>query len=275
MQQLKELWMPYWGKVLGVTAGLATGRIWLAVIGLILGHQFDRGFAAWSSRRRSEKPEGAPQKLPPDFVRTLFRTMGFLAKADGRVSEDEIRAARAIMHRLCPGPAEVRESIDGFEQGKQAGFPLHESLRRLRRDTARHPELRLLFVRLLLEVALSKRSLHRRERAAIWTICTELDIGRVELAQLEAILRAQKGFRRSAAGTADAERISSAYAVLGVEKSCSNQEIKQAYRRLMNKNHPDKLAAKSGDAALASAASIRTREIRGAYQLLKSRRSIR
>ena len=37
----------------------------------------------------------------------------------------------------------------------------------------------------------------------IWTICTELDIGRVELAQLEAMIRAQKGFKRSPEGSAD------------------------------------------------------------------------
>ena len=41
----------------------------------------------------------------------------------------------------------------------------------------------------------------------IWTICTELDIGRVELAQLEAMIRAQKGFKRSPAGDADAARV--------------------------------------------------------------------
>jgi DnaJ like chaperone protein len=127
----------------------------------------------------------------------------------------------------------------------------------------------------LLEVALSKKSLHRRERAALWTICSELDVSRVELAQLEAMLRAQMGFRRSAAGGADTERVTSAYAVLGVNRSSTNEEIKKAYRRLMNKNHPDKLAGAASDNALATAAAKRTREIRGAYEMLKARRSIR
>ncbi|MEX2122581.1 MAG: co-chaperone DjlA [Woeseia sp.] len=274
MQQPKERRIPYWGKIAGVAAGLATGRLWLALIGLILGHQFDRGYAHRFARPRAETKERT-EHLPADFVRSLFRTMGFLAKADGRVSEAEIRAARVLMHRLGLGPSEIKKSIDWFEEGKQPSFPLHDTLRRLRRDTTRHTELRTAFVRLLLEVALSKKSLHRRERAAIWTICSELDIGRVELAQLEAMLRAQSGFRRSAAGGADADRVTSAYEVLGVHRSSTNDEIKRAYRRLMNKNHPDKLAAAAGDAALASEASKRTREIRGAYEMLKARRSIR
>ena len=37
--------MTYWGKVVGAVAGLATGRVWMGLVGLILGHQFDRGFA--------------------------------------------------------------------------------------------------------------------------------------------------------------------------------------------------------------------------------------
>jgi DnaJ like chaperone protein len=201
--------------------------------------------------------------------------MGSLAKSDGHVSEEEIRAARVLMHRLGLGPSEIREAIDWFEEGKGPTFALHETLRQLRRDTSRHTDLRLMFVQLLLEVALSKKSLHRRERAALWMICSELDISRVELAQLEAMLRAQKGFRRSAAGGADAERITSAYAVLGVNRSSTNEEIKKAYRRLMNRNHPDKLVGTGSDSTLASAAAKRTREIRGAYEMLKARRSIR
>lgn len=266
--------MLYWGKIAGIVAGFSSGKLWLALVGLVLGHQFDRGFEKASSQKRAETIDRT-EHLPADFVRSLFRTMGFLAKADGRVSEDEIRAARVLMHRLGLGPSGIAESIDWFEEGKQPTFPLHDTLRRLRRDTPRNTELRTVFVRLLLEVALSKKTLHQRERAAIWTICSELDIGRVELAQLEAMLRAQKGFRGSAAGNADADRVKSAYSVLGVDRSSTNDEIKRAYRRLMNKNHPDKLTGAGGDAEMATEAAKRTREIRGAYEMLKARRSIR
>jgi DnaJ like chaperone protein len=126
-----------------------------------------------------------------------------------------------------------------------------------------------------MEIALSKPTLHQQERAVLWIICTELEIGRVELAQLEAMLRAQRGFRRSAAGDADARRVTAAYATLGVEKSSSNDEIKKAYRRLMNKNHPDKLSGNNPDQATITEAERRTREVRGAYEMLKVRRSIR
>ena len=43
----------------------------------------------------------------------------------------------------------------------------------------------------------------------------------------------------------------------------------------MNRNHPDKISGNDpGEAAIAEA-QRRTREIRGAYEMLKARRSIR
>ncbi|HZD53563.1 MAG TPA: co-chaperone DjlA [Woeseiaceae bacterium] len=261
--------MPYWGKVVGTLAGLAAGP-WLALVGLVLGHQFDRGYARYGAA----SPDRL-HRLPRSFARSLFLTMGFLAKCDGRVSEEEIRAARALMHRFAFDPGETRQAMDWFRDGKRPPFPLHETMRDFRRETRNRPELRPLFVRLLLEIALSKPAVHRRERAAIWSICSELDIGRVELAQLEAMLRARKGFRRLDPGGAEAERLARAYTVLGVHRSSTDAEIKQAYRRLMNRNHPDKLAAGTSDPAVVLAAEQRTREIRGAYETLKTRRSIR
>lgn len=244
-----------------------------ALVGLFLGHQFDRGFAmrAGSWRRTA----GGTAAVTPAFVQTLFETMGHLAKVDGRVSEDEIRAARSIMHRLGLGPADVQNAIRSFNAGKVAGFPMLERVRELARRDARRAESRTLFVQLLLEVSLAKNRLTRKERAAIWSLCRELDVGRVELAQLEAMLRAQQGFRRSPAGNADSARVRDAYETLGVTRSASNDDIKKAYRRLMNRSHPDKIAADNPGAEVIAEAERRTREVKRAYELLKARRAIR
>jgi DnaJ like chaperone protein len=248
----------YWGKIIGTLAGAITLKPWFVLLGLILGHQFDRG-----------------GRLPEEFVRPLFQAMGHLAKTDGRVSEAEIRAARAVMHRLGLGPGRVRNAMHWFDEGKRSDFPLQSTIRHTRSIAARNPELRSLFLRMLLEVALSKNSLSQQERAVIWTVCKEFDIGRVDLAQLEAMIRAQKGFRRSPEGDADAGRVNAAYAALGLDNTVSNADIKKAYRRLMNQNHPDKIAGSNPADDVVANAERRTKEIRSAYELLKARRSIR
>ena len=267
----------YWGKIIGTLGGLALGFLtrlpWLSLVGLFLGHQFDTGFA---HRYHSFEKEGANiGRVSDEFVRALFGGMGHLAKTDGRVSEDEIRAARLVMHRLGLSPAQVRRAIGWFDDGKRPGYPFVQTLREVRRVTGRSASKRTLFLRLLLEVVLAKDSLKKAERARIWTVCTELDIGRVELAQLEAMIRAQKGFKRSPAGDADAARVRGAYESLGVSPEVSNDDIKKAYRRLMNKNHPDKIAGSNPEADVIAEAERRTREVRVAYEMLKARRSIR
>tara|TARA_R110002111_G_scaffold42819_1_gene78768 strand:+ start:118 stop:915 length:798 start_codon:yes stop_codon:yes gene_type:complete len=265
--------MPYWGKVIGTVVGLATGRVWLALAGLFLGHQFDRGFA--DKFARSATNGAGLQRLPASFLQALFQTMGHLAKADGRVSEAEIRAARALMHRLGLNAAQVREAIAWFQSGKAVSFPLRATVQEMRRRNSRSADLHRLFVHLLMEVTLSKGGLHQRERALLWIVCTELNIGRVELAQLEAMLRAQRGFRQSPQGNADAEQLAKAYATLGVSRSASNDEIKTAYRRLINRNHPDKLSGSNAGEVEIAGAQKRTRDIRSAYEMLKARRTIR
>lgn len=267
--------MPFWGKVVGAVAGLATGKPWFALLGLFLGHQFDRGFAERFAYAGPGAKADDLQQLPEYFTRALFQIMGFVAKSDGRVSEDEIRAARALMHRLSMGAAQIQQAIAWFESGKVRKFPLLATVRQLKQNTIRQKNLRGLLVRFLMEISLSKASLHQSERSILWTICTELDIGRVELAQLEAMLRAQRGFRQSPAGNADAARVSEAYRTLGVDRSATNAEIKKAYRRLMNKNHPDKIAGSNPLPAQVAAAEKSTRNIRVAYEMLKARRSIR
>ncbi len=57
------------------------------------------------------------------------------------------------------------------------------------------------------------------------------------------------------------------YTVLGIEKNASQEEIKKAYRDLVNKYHPDKLAH-LGDEFQVLAAK-RFKEIQQAYQRLK------
>lgn len=250
---------------------------WLKTIGfivaIVIAVQFYRGFI--KNYRNYEQQDAKLGRVSEGYVRALFQAMGHLAKVDGRVSEHEIRAARRIMHRLSLSPAMVRKAIAWFDAGKQTGFPLQQMMRETRRLHARSNSERTTFIRLLLDVVLAKDGLGQAERALIWVVCNELGIGRVELAQLEAMIRAQKGFKRSPAGDADARRVAKAYQTLGVTADASNDDVKTAYRRLMNKNHPDKITANNPSAAQLSDAERRTREVRSAYEMLKARRSMK
>jgi len=55
--------------------------------------------------------------------------------------------------------------------------------------------------------------------------------------------------------------------VLGLQKDASSKEIKQAYLRLANQYHPDKVLHLGEE--FKNLAEIRFKEIQGAYQELK------
>jgi DnaJ like chaperone protein len=75
-----------------------------------------------------------------------------------------------------------------------------------------------------------------------------------------------------ARATSARHRLDDAYEALGVDASATDAEIKRAYRRLMNENHPDKLASKGLPESMREIAEERTREISIAYKLIKEAR---
>ena len=72
-----------------------------------------------------------------------------------------------------------------------------------------------------------------------------------------------------------AERLQAAYQVLGVAPTASNAEVTRAYRRLMSRNHPDKLVANGLPESMVAAAHERTQRILEAYELIKQHRGMR
>jgi DnaJ like chaperone protein len=67
--------------------------------------------------------------------------------------------------------------------------------------------------------------------------------------------------------TADSSGSKDPYTVLGVDKSASQEDIKKAYRQLVNKYHPDKVAHLGDE--FQKLADKRFKEIQEAYQILK------
>jgi len=59
------------------------------------------------------------------------------------------------------------------------------------------------------------------------------------------------------------------YSVLGLRKDASSKEVKEAYLRLANKYHPDKVLHLGEE--FKELAEIRFKEIQGAYQELRSK----
>ena len=69
------------------------------------------------------------------------------------------------------------------------------------------------------------------------------------------------------------EDIESAYSVLGISSSSSNQEIKRAYRKMANKYHPDKIAHLGDD--FKDIAQDKFKSVSEAYHKIKKEKNIK
>lgn len=263
--------MIWQGKALGALIGVLTAGPVGALFGTFIGHLFDAQAQSTAPERDGRVESSSVQEA---YFRGTFQVMGHLAKADGRVSESEIRAARAIMSQLRLGEPEIRYAIELFNAGKDAQFPLEETLQNLRRVCRDRSDLRRMFVQIQLQAALWGDSLDSAGRKVLKRICNSLDVSEYELVQMEALLRMQ-GSRREPQAQPTVDRVGQAHEVLGLPRTASDKEVTKAYRRLMNQNHPDKLHAKGLPESMMRMAEEKTRQIRAAYEIIRRARGMK
>jgi DnaJ like chaperone protein len=172
------------GKIIGAGIGFWLGGPIGAALGLLVGHQFDAGDAV-----RIEPGAGGAARVQELYFPALFRVMGHVAKADGRVSEPEIAAARAVMATLRLGPDQVRQAIGYFGEGKQADFSLDAALAELRPLLRAFPQLAQFFMEIQLQAALAGNGLDARPRARLLRAANLLGLTSDDFARLEALMR--------------------------------------------------------------------------------------
>lgn len=260
------------GKIIGALVGYLVARLAGALIGLLLGHQFDRGFGGLGRDGRSGGFFSGNRQVPQLFFHATFSVMGHLAKSDGRVSELEIQVARSVMYHMRLSPEQVKEAIALFSAGKRADFQLGTTLSALRQAVGANRALLTAFLEIQVQAAAADGSIASPRRHVLWEICQHLGVSRVELAQIEALVFAQRHGAQSAQNSSGGLR--QAYQVLGVAENASDKEVKTAYRRLMNLHHPDKLVARGLPEEMMQDSREKIREIRAAYDSIKARRKL-
>jgi DnaJ like chaperone protein len=256
----------WYGKFIGALLGYAIGRLPGAMIGAFIGHLLDV--------ERTQGGIHSAHSVQQLFFRATFQLMGHIAKADGRVSEQEIRAARQVMAQFRLSEADVRRAIELFTEGKASDFPVDTRLRELARMVGGRVDLRLMFVQIQLQASLLGGGLNPASRAIFSRVCAALHVSAQQFAQMESMLHMHAAGGNAGPRSA-ASSLSEAYQVLGVNSSASDAEVTKAYRRLMNQNHPDKLVAKGLPESMMKAAEEKTRSIRAAYEVICEARGIK
>lgn len=204
------------------------------------------------------------------FLETLFLSMGRLAKADGRVSEDEIAHVEALMQKLGMTAEHRTRAIALFKQGVAPECDLAPVYARFLSVCGHTRQLRQVLLVFLVATAFADGRLHAAEDGLLVDIAGRLGFDEAAYRQLVEMVTNRAHF--GATATDAAALLEDAYKALGVTSNSTDAEIKRAYRKLMSQYHPDKLIGQGLPEDMIAMATEQSQEIQRAYELIRKAR---
>lgn len=175
---------------------------------------------------RGQKQSHAHNATAGDVALSLVVLTAAVMKADGQATQRELGHVRTFFNRQF-GPQHAAELLRLLRDMLQRTIPLKEVCEQMRAHLA-HPE-RLQLLHYLIGLAHADGSMDRAEKQVIQDIAFYFGISEKDLTSLHAMF----GGRVTT---------SSSYTVLEVDAKATDEEVKKAYRRMVVKHHPDKVA---------------------------------
>ena len=245
--------MSIWGKVLGGVGGFAIGGPLGAIIGAVAGHAVDKIRASHSHHENDG-----------DATRSIAFTVGVvvlgakMAKADGTVTPDEVRAFKQVFR--VP-PDEVKNVARVFDQARKDSTGFEPYARQIAvMFENRHSVLEEL-LHCLTFIARADGKLSGDEKAYLKSVS---DIFGLD----------EAAFERVTAISHDTDR-ADPYQVLGVPRNSSDDQVKSAYHKLVRDNHPDRLVAEGMPEEFIEVANHKLAAINVAYETVAAERGLR
>ncbi|MBN1951485.1 MAG: TerB family tellurite resistance protein [Bacteroidales bacterium] len=239
--------MAKFGKWIGAGLGWAFGGPIGAIIGMGLGYMFDTAEGGETRRAYSNTTTG-------DFAVSLLILMAAVMKADGKVLKSELDYVKKFLGTKFGGPS-ATEALKLLREILKQNINLQDVSFQIRDRLEYHSRLELLH--LLYGVARADGQIHKSELDLITQIAYYLDISSSD----------QQSIRNMFIEDTD-----SAYKILGVDKSVSDEELKKAYRKLAVEYHPDKVSYLGDD--FRKDAEEKFQKINQAYEKVKKERGI-
>lgn len=240
-----------------------------ALIGGAIGHLFiDSQVETIEASKRYEgqrRPVREPRFTHQEqqqavFFASTFAMLGKMAKADGQVTQAEIKIVEAFMRDHLRLDKQARMfAINVFNRAKDDAYPYSQYASEFARHFQHDQNMRMVLFEILFEVAAADGSVHSAEAHLLEETVRYLQIPRHLFDELQARL----------APSADP-----AYAVLGLTPDATDAEVKKAYRAKVMEFHPDKIVSKGLPEEFLKFAEEKFKEVTEAYEKIKKARGL-
>lgn len=245
--------MSIWGKLIGGAAGFAIGGPIGLLIGVAAGHLADN-VGGTRGRKRIARSARNRQQV---FAIALIVLAAKMAKADGQVTRDEIDAFKNLF-RVPPEDMKAVGRIFDKARKDASGFePYAEQVADVFQD---HPEVLEEFLGALIHIALADGHVHPEERKFLRAVAEIFGFD-------------DDRYERIAAQHGAAEK-DDPYGIIGVPMDASDEDVKNAYRKLVRENHPDRLIAEGVPEEIIDLATEKLAAINDAYAKIERQRGL-
>ena len=251
--------MGWMGKLVGGTLGFALGGPLGAVAGAVFGHAFDKNQQMEGGGRLSYL--SSHEQANMTFFVAVFSMLAKVARADGHVSRAEIDTIERFMAEdLRLSPQSRNAAVGIFQTALDSPQTFEDFAGQFYEQFRYQPQILEFMLDILFRLSTADGRLTEEGESMIQSAARIFGVGE------ERYRRIRKSY---------ASDVESYYAVLGVARDDSAEEIKRAYRRLVQEYHPDKIAAKGLPEEFTRFAQDKFREIQEAYENVKSDKGIR
>ena len=252
-------------KYIGALIGWYIGRGFFgAVVGYFIGSAIDmmmtnkttsQGGSTRGAFRDVVENATRQNVSPGDFELNLLSLASLVIKADGKISQNELDYARQYFVRAY-----------GKERANATFRTFNEVIKNREISAARictylnnrtRYEVRLQILHFLFGIAQADGQVSQPEVNVLNTIAGYFRINHQDFESIKNMF---------------VKKADSAYKILEIEKSASNEEVKKAFRTMAKKYHPDKLV--NMDEAYKKGAEEKFRNVQEAYEQIQKERGM-
>jgi len=248
------------GKWLGGGLGWAMGGPIGGILGFALGSLFDTANITTLSAEQIDNPSTTnykrPTTRPADFQISLLVLMAAVIKADGKILKTEINFIRDFLIKQF-GREQAGQMMIMLREIVKQNIDVYEVSQQIKQQMD-HPS-RLQLLHFLFALCLADDELNPVEEELVSRIAIFLGISQKDIASIKAMFSIKKTTTQY-------------YAILEIESTVTDEEIKKAYRKMAVKYHPDKVSH-LGETAQ-KAATEKFKQVQEAYEQIKKERGL-